>query len=308
MCVLPYCAALFPFSPCPRISYGMAIASTLIKLNDVDVAAASRGSEVGGQHEDPWFRAGSSKESRFKAYAIRSASVSSESSESSENFMMITGALSSNIADAFQPGNILGRTSRYLVVEQTTLLTKRSSSKAPIIAGTIFGVVGVILMGLVIWFFLRRRQERDKELVPDLVSRPFPLRAPRTPRPSATASPHIPSPVFISDVVPYKPRRTVPPPPQRSSRPRKDAPILRSSISKPNLDSHLPPISEGYGVGLQTLSPQHDRTRQDIRTRRASISKSYASSDPHLPPISQGYGVGLLTREGVGILQPLSGR
>jgi hypothetical protein len=160
------------------------------------------------------------------------------------------------------------------------------------------------------------------------VSRPFPLSA----KPGRSALPSIhtvlspPAPVQQEGISPRRNRRKAPPPPPPPPPPprpqlakQKEGRARRSSISKSilGLRSHLPPISEGYGVGLMTRRvadplreappPRpHRGKRKEERTRRSSISKSILGLRWHLPPVSEGYGVGLMTREIPDLGQPSS--
>ncbi|KAJ6554271.1 hypothetical protein B0H19DRAFT_1153021, partial [Mycena capillaripes] len=202
------------------------------------------------------------------------------------------------------------------------LLSRGLQSQLPIITGAIFGVVALILLAFLFWLFFRRRKEiQDKERATDLVSRPFPLSA----KPGRSRHLHsihtvLPSPAPVPEgISPRRTRRKVPPPPAVAPPPpppqhakQKEGRARRSSISKSifGLPWHLPPVSEGYGVGLMTReirdpprktnpppNPHRGKQKQKEGRRRSSISKSLLGLRWHLPPVSEGYGVGLMTRE-----------
>ncbi|KAJ7493602.1 hypothetical protein FB451DRAFT_1214879 [Mycena latifolia] len=130
------------------------------------------------------------------------------------------------------------------------------STTAPLIAGIVFGIAGCILLSCILWVLLRRRQEeRDKERAVDLRSRPFPLSVkPGRSRIQPTTIVIPPRPPRLEIASPHRMRRKAPPPPPLRSVAQKEARARRSSISKSilGLRWNLPPVSEGYGVGLMT--------------------------------------------------------
>ncbi|KAJ7459422.1 hypothetical protein B0H11DRAFT_171152 [Mycena galericulata] len=221
------------------------------------------------------------------------------------------------------PGTLASRTHDglsdvYAMYHQLIARASANSGSAPIIVGTIFGVVVFILLACLIWFFARRRKEtQDKERSVDLRSRPFPLDVKfgrsgpqsihRTLLEPAQALPNS-VPNSISRPPPSRTPRKLPPPRLRLSMPMvqnsKEGEGLRkqrSSISKSVLagrwNAPLPPVSQGYGVGLMTREVTN--AEEPVHRQRSSISKAILGSRwrAHLPPISQGYGVGLMTRE-----------
>ncbi|KAJ7804113.1 hypothetical protein B0H14DRAFT_1624958 [Mycena olivaceomarginata] len=202
------------------------------------------------------------------------------------------------------------------------LVSRGLPSKTPIIAGVISGTIALISLACLLWLFFRRRKEiQDKERAIDVVSRPFPLPVKR-PRlaPIITALP-IPPPQPAHKGVGVTPRRTrrkAPPPPTQpppappsqhagAAKKTKDRTRGRTRRASPGrgLRLHLPPISEGYGVGLgvgpmtrdagPAQPPPYHELNGKAKARRSSISKSILNLRWGLPPppVSQGYGVGL---------------
>ncbi|KAJ7123627.1 hypothetical protein C8R44DRAFT_852484 [Mycena epipterygia] len=218
-----------------------------------------------------------------------------------------------------------GRISTHLVDEQVKARGLPPNVPAPVLAGLILGAVACILLACLLWLFLRRRDARHaNELALDLRTHPFPLSAKpgrsaaQLPPPAMT---RISSPVALlrtsssghgHDDTPGhghgRARRKAPAPPSRKAA-KVDKPERRrrSSISKSilGLRWHLPPVSEGYGVGLMTRDVSADLGQPSApvssgksgRRRRSSISKSILDLRWHLPPVSEGYGVGLMTRD-----------
>ncbi|KAJ7447290.1 hypothetical protein B0H11DRAFT_2290181 [Mycena galericulata] len=233
--------------------------------------------------------------------------------------MKIHALLSGPIPGTLASRNPDGLSDVYAMYHQLIARASTNFGSAPIIVGTIFGVVVFILLVCLIWFFARRRQEtQDKERSVDLRSRPFPLDVKfgrsgsqpihRTVSEPARALPVNSVPNSISLPPPSRTPRRPPPPRLRLSMPMvqnsKEGEGLRkqrSSISKSVLagrwNTPLPPVSQGYGVGLMTREVTN--AREPVHRQRSSISKAFLGSRwrAHLPPISQGYGVGLMTRE-----------
>ncbi|KAJ7661946.1 hypothetical protein DFH06DRAFT_1191096 [Mycena polygramma] len=197
----------------------------------------------------------------------------------------------------------------------SAVISRGLQSKAPIVTGTIVGTVALILFACLAWLLIRRRKEmQDKERAVDLVSRPFILSAkPGISRLQTTNTALSPPGPVQEGISPRRNRRKPPPPPlQPPPLPpqhvkQKERRTGHSSTSRSIFGraSQLPPVSEGYGVGLMTQpreishphrTPPPKKTHRDKRTR-SSISKSILGLRWHLPPVSEGYGVGLNTRE-----------
>ncbi|KAJ7769581.1 hypothetical protein DFH07DRAFT_1005732 [Mycena maculata] len=85
----------------------------------------------------------------------------------------------------------------------------------------------------------------------------------------------------------------------QTEKPEEPVRTRRSSVSKSILGHrwHLPPISQGYGVGLQSRAVTTPPPAQPHKEKEAGRTRRGSASRWHLPPISQGYGVGLMTRE-----------
>ncbi|KAJ7257528.1 hypothetical protein B0H12DRAFT_470597 [Mycena haematopus] len=141
-----------------------------------------------------------------------------------------------------------------------------SRSDAPIIIGAIFGTVALGLLAFLLWwlFFQRREKTEDGERAMDLVSRPFPLSAKPRLRPIITA---LPPPLPIHNGV--TPRRTRRKAAQTTSAPtlqsaplhpkhkKKEGRRQRSSLSQ-SIFGLLPPISQGYGVGMGLVTTSRE--------------------------------------------------
>ncbi|KAJ7054584.1 hypothetical protein C8F01DRAFT_1374211 [Mycena amicta] len=166
-------------------------------------------------------------------------------------------------------------------------------SMIPLIVGVTLGAAALLLVACILWIYYTRRKKARKAA--DLLGRPFPLQVkPGRSRvqPAITTFPSPPAPVEIASshrrrrrrrqpVIPHASEIMPPSPPpsrralererklaERRERIRRRAERRerererserrrRSSTSKSILGRrwHLPPISEGYGVGLMTRPP-----------------------------------------------------
>ncbi|KAJ7191558.1 hypothetical protein GGX14DRAFT_481301 [Mycena pura] len=141
------------------------------------------------------------------------------------------------------------------------------TSVAPVmIIGVFIGIIGTLVIGALVWIFVwrPRQKARDEEHAQDVASRPFPLSAkPGRSRlqPSISTVLQVSPPEPVKLASPHRRRRRRPPPPppliptdQNRSSAQREHRARRSSISKSVLSWRwrLPPISEGYGVGLMT--------------------------------------------------------
>ncbi|KAJ6506610.1 hypothetical protein C8R45DRAFT_1208667 [Mycena sanguinolenta] len=199
-----------------------------------------------------------------------------------------------------------------------------SRSNVPVIAGAFLGAVALGSIACFLWLFFRRRKRlKDQEREMDLVSRPFPLSVkPRLP-PIIT---NLPPPLPIHNgVTPRRTRRKAaqpqsapPSPAPQHAKPKKEGRRHhRSSISE-SIRGLLPPISQGYGVGMGLRTTRREETHTDqnpppsrpsrhgerkraqpqpakettSRRERSSISKSILGRRWNLPPVAEGYGYG----------------